>query len=384
MEQSPPAKSSPKRPREKRSSSPSAESESLKQLRLENEELRQKLAALADTAAANEKIWRHFSEIERILFRTREVEGLVHELLREIEIRFQPDEIVLLLCHPSLHERFFPYTDQPNDLLAGSRARIFPAQTQACLPLGGSSPKPLLLSPESPESRAMIARFFPADIVQSVQSGVVIPLCIHQMLFGALFLGSQDACRYRPGDGTDLLEHLGIKIALCLDNCLAYERARDMGAEDPLTGLPGFFQVHTVLEREFRKARRSGASLSALLIDLSFALDVDQDLTVGSGILKHAAQVLTETLPREESFLARYGSDEFLVLLPGVQEDEAREAVPYVTRRLRKSPYHYQNTMILINGTIGVGTLTEEMERPQELLDAATSELCRLKIGQMG
>ena len=58
-------------------------------------------------ALENEKIWRHFAAVERILFRTRELDRLIEELLREIKDRFRTGLLVLFLSHPEALERFF-------------------------------------------------------------------------------------------------------------------------------------------------------------------------------------------------------------------------------------------------------------------------------------
>jgi len=348
----------------------------LAELQNENEKLKKQLVDVVATASANEKIWRHFAEIERILFRTRQLDQLVEELLGEIKNRFEPDQVILLLCHPDILERFFPEISMASESIRdGAWILPFPMETGSSL--CGSSPKPFLLSSDNIGN---LLRLLP-ESVSGARSGVLIPLCIHEILFGSLFLGSINEDRYHPKDGTDLLEQLGIKISLCMDNCLTYERVKDFAIQDPLTGLLNFFQIHTVIEREFRKARRTRAHFSVLVIDLSYFHEIDDLLDIGNGILRHVADLLRETLPKGDSFLGRYGSDEFLVLLPNVNEEEAREVVPYLNQMIRKAPFMHRNAAILIQTVIGVGTLGEHMKRPQELLDEAYMDLFRLKMG---
>lgn len=345
------------------------------ELQTKNDRLQEQLANVLETATANETIWRHFAEIERILFRTRELDQLVEELLREIKIRFEPDQLVLLLCHPDLLERFFPDISEESDPI-GDETWILPVSMETGQNICGDPSRPLLFSSEN---IAKLHGLLPHSEIK-IQSGVLIPLCIHQILFGGLFLGSIDANHYRPKDGTELLEQLGIKIALCMDNCLAYERVKDLAIRDPLTGLLNIFQIRTILEREFRKARRLSAPLSVLMIDLNFYHKIEDRSDLANEILKHGAGLLREILRDADGILGRYGSDEFLVLLPNVQEEEAREVIPYLKQTIRKSPFNQDNTAILIQAAIGVGTLTDEMRRPQDLLDAAYLELCNLKM----
>src|SRR5208337_3503609 len=140
-----------------------------------------------------------------------------------------------------------------------------------------------------------------------------------------------------------------------------------------------FFQIHTVLEKEFRKARRSGSALSVLVVDLNFVQDWEE-FENGMEVLKHAARLLEEILPNEDCFMGRYGSDEFLIVLPGVPEAEAREVMPYISSTMRKSPYRDGNTAILITAAIGVGTLSERAAGAQDLVDTAYAELCAVKL----
>lgn len=348
---------------------------SLAELQSENTELKAQLAQVIATASANERIWRHFIEIERILFRTLQLGQLAEELLQELKNRFQPDRVILFLGHPDLVERFFPGIS-PESGPIGEGTWILPLPVETGHALLGDSSKPLLLTPENAH---LIAPFLP-QAASPLHSGVVIPLGIHELLFGVLLLGSLDADRYHPDAGTDLLEQLGIKIALCMENCLSYERVKDFAVDDPLTGLLNFFQIHTVLEREFRKARRLNTALSVMLIEPKFFHQFSDHLDLGNEVLKHVAKLLHEILPQDEIVLGRYGSDEFLVLFPNVQQQEAEEVLPYLSQTIRRSPFMYENTAILIQTIIGVGSLDEHTKRAQELIDTAYSELCRLKM----
>jgi diguanylate cyclase (GGDEF)-like protein len=349
--------------------------ESVETLNAQVKTLQDQLAGVVATAASNEKIWRHFAEIERILFRARDLDQLAYELLAEIRDRFQPNHAVLLLCHPDILERFFPDMTPENGPV-GEGTWVFPVSLESAKSLFGESPRPIVMRPDTVQA---ILDVLPPG-AGSARSGVLIPLCIHQVLFGALFLGSLDARHYQPQDSTDLLEQLAIKIALCMENCLTYERLKDFAIEDRLTGLISYFQIHTLLEREFRKARRTGAPLSVLIIAPHFYHEANGHIEIGSRVLRHVADQLSEILPEGESFLGRYGGDEFLLVLPNVQDEEAREVVPYLTQMIRKKPFRYENTAILIQTLISVGSLEPHMLRSQELLDAALSELCNLKM----
>ncbi len=345
----------------------------LRKLRRENEALRKELAGVLANALENEKIWRHFASIERILFRTRDLERLIDEMLREIRDRFRTGLLVLYLSHREAMERFFQSEAWASREL-DSGTWISPLDGESAQALLGPALKPVLFSTGKNGYPPMLS-----GSGGNLCSGVLIPLKIGEILFGVLLLGSRDPGRYDPEDGTDLLEQLGTNIALSMDNCLTYEKVRDFAVKDQMTGLFNFFQIHTILEKEFRKARRSGTALSVLVVDLNFVHDWDE-FESGMEVLKHAARLLEEILPKERCFMGRYGSDEFLIVLPGVPEEEAREVIPYISSTMRKSPYQEGNTAILITTVIGAGTLNERTTGAQDLVDAACAELCGMKL----
>jgi diguanylate cyclase (GGDEF)-like protein len=345
-------------------------------LRQENDTLRKELVQVLANASENEKIWRHFAAVERILFRTREVDRLIEELLREISARFQTGLLVLYISHPEAQERLFQGDETSTAI--DERTWISPLDGETVRSLFGPALKPILFSAERNGYPALLH-----ESGKTLRSGALIPLNINEILFGALLLGSPDPQRYYPGDGTDLLEQLGGNIALSMDNCLTYEKVREFAVKDQLTGLFNFFQIHTVLEREFRKARRSGHPLSVLIVDLNFVHDWDE-LGNGMDVLKHAAGLLDGILPKEGCFIGRYGSDEFLAVLPNIPVEEAREVVPYISATMRKAPFRDGNTAILITAEIGVGTIQDGMICAQDLVDSAYAELCAAKVRHPG
>ena len=157
-----------------------SEGRDVQRLRQENEALRKELAEVLANALENEKIWRHFAAVERILFRTRELDRLIEELLREIKDRFQTGLLVLFLSHPEALERFFqgePGTSREID----SKTWISPLDGESAHALFGPALKPVLFSTERNGYPPMFS-----ESGQTLRSGALIPLKIGDILFGAL------------------------------------------------------------------------------------------------------------------------------------------------------------------------------------------------------
>jgi diguanylate cyclase (GGDEF)-like protein len=352
--------------------------ELLAQLQTENAQLQQKLHDVTAIAASNEAIWRHFLEIERVLFCTHRFDLLVEELLREIKQRFKIDWALLFLTHPDVLERFFPDLAEEGEIYEDG-ARVLSVHWEDLADTIDDLTRPVLIRGDSVRDSSWL----PVEARETLQSGVWIPLTVHEMVFGALLLGSNDVERYQPGDSTDLLEQLGIKIALCMENCLGYERMKDLNLLDPLTGLVNLFQLQGMLELEFRKAYRHETPLSLLLVDLDSFQQINHSFgrDTAVSILQHAATLL-QRVCREGDLVGRYGSGEFLVLLPGADEDTVGFLAETFQQVLRKSPFTYQNTAILLQATIGWASLDETMQRAYDLLIAASTELYRAKLAR--
>jgi diguanylate cyclase (GGDEF)-like protein len=343
----------------------------------ENLALQQKLQQVLETASANETIWRRFLEIERLLFSVHEFDRLVHELPREIKNRFQLDWVLLYLIHPDVLERFFPTLDQHGKAL-GEGTWLLPVHLKPLTGLFAELRQPVLFQLEDAE----ICQCLPAQAQQEIRSGVWVPITIYEMTYGALLLGSHDEQRYQPDVSTDLLEQLGIKIALCMDNCLIYEQLKDLMLLDSLTGLPNLSQVQVRLEREFRKARRREGDLAVALVDLDFFQQMNENFghPAAAAVLEHVAGLL-QGLCREHDILGRSGSNQFIFVFPATGLEEAESVLAEAQQLLRKSPFNYQNAAILLQASVGVAALKETMERSQDLLNAAFADLYRAKLG---
>lgn len=102
------------------------------------------------------------------------------------------------------------------------------------------------------------------------------------------------------------------------------DELRQLARHDVLTGLPNRLAANERIELEFVALRRSGQPCAMLLIDVDHFKRVNDDFghAVGDRVLQRVGQTLANTL-RERDFVARWGGEEFLVLLPATGQEDA-------------------------------------------------------------
>ncbi len=131
----------------------------------------------------------------------------------------------------------------------------------------------------------------------------------------------------------DLTDHLALEESLREANRMLAQQA----FVDPLTTLFNRAYLHDALEREVARARRYGSPLSVLMIDLDGFKRVNDVWGHGAGdeVLRAVAAELRAAV-RDSDILARYGGDEFCVLLPNTDADSARQAADRIRDRVRR------------------------------------------------
>jgi len=188
------------------------------------------------------------------------------------------------------------------------------------------------------------------------------------------------APRIAPGV-LDLLATVLEVGALTLDQAVRLQRAEEMSVTDDLTGLYNSRFLREALGREAKRAIRYGRPIAVLFVDLDgFKLVNDtHGHLLGSRTLVEAGDLI-RGCARESDIVARYGGDEFVLVLP----DTGTEGAAVVARRI--CDRMAQHTFLQAEGigwhltaSVGVAALPDAADGPDALLSAADRAMYHVK-----
>ena len=205
-----------------------------------------------------------------------------------------------------------------------------------------------------------------------------------------LAVGDSDECGvvwiYEDGEpiDSDCLDQVRIiadAAQLALQNAERFHRARERAFVDDVTEVYNARYLLQATEHELRRAERYGKPLSVLFLDLDHFKRVNDQYghLIGSQVLRKLSEVLQECI-RGVDTLARYGGDEFTILL----EDTPHAGAMAVAERIRSTVANTvfeggRGVPVRLTISIGVGTYPEHGTTRDDLLDRADKAMYRAK-----
>jgi diguanylate cyclase (GGDEF)-like protein len=187
--------------------------------------------------------------------------------------------------------------------------------------------------------------------------------------------------KFAPATQEALLGVLLEPGAIALDNALRVQRAEALSVTDDLTQLYNSRYLSQVLRRETKRASRSGRPLSLLFIDLDGFKGINDTHghLYGSRALVEAAGLIRQSA-RETDVVARFGGDEFALILP----DTGSEGAAAVGERIRERVNAYRflqgdGLNIHLTVSVGVATLPDVAASTEGLIQAADEAMYHVK-----
>jgi diguanylate cyclase (GGDEF)-like protein len=218
----------------------------------------------------------------------------------------------------------------------------------------------------------------------TVGSVVAFPLTCRGRRIGALIGLDLVASAREPRMAVSNVRAIRVLLepaAVALDNALMLKRSEELSVTDDLTHLYNSRYLDQVLRRETKRASRSGRPLSLLFIDLDGFKTVNDTHghLYGSRALVEAAAVIRGSA-RETDVAARFGGDEFAIVLPDTGSEGAYAVGERIRERLAAHLFLADDGLNMhLTGSVGVATLPDVANSAEELLQAADKAMYQVK-----
>ena len=207
-------------------------------------------------------------------------------------------------------------------------------------------------------------------LAPDIRSALSLPLKYREELIGVLSLESREAFAFSQQDVLTL-RTLADQLAIALHNARAYQAALEQAITDGLTLLKTHRYFMETLDGECRRSMRLGHIFSLIILDLDGFRQVNDrhGHLEGDKVLKAVANLLSDRV-RQSNVVARYGGDEFAIMLPETSTEEAE----YLAERLRA---HIEADHYLaahgVTASFGIATFPVHGSTQEEILRVADS-----------
>jgi diguanylate cyclase (GGDEF)-like protein/putative nucleotidyltransferase with HDIG domain len=330
------------------------------------------LQVLADEAASAIESARLFEKERR---RSSHL-ALLNELAQKAASVLNPNELLCSICGEvrSAFDRDFARIEvadpQKNELIveaeAGYGADLLGRRVRYGEGLSGAaatSREPVLANSVLHDLRYVALR-------PGVRSALSLPLRYRHDLLGVLSLESLREHSFSQQDVLTL-QSLADQLAIALHNARAYQSALDQAITDGLTGLKTHRYFREALDAEWRRSARASRPFSVIMMDLDgFKRVNDQGGHLEGDRVLAAVATLLDARSRQSNVVARYGGDEFAILMPETNTEQAEVLAERLRAALEASHFLHAHG---VTASIGIATFPDHGPTQEEILRVADS-----------
>jgi len=314
------------------------------------EDLRERLRALTEEVQRNELLLRKTQAREIELLRAHSLGELFDRIVSGLRDAYGLDFVTLSLFDPQHELRHL----SGNETLTSAvieEVRFIDAVSPLA-PRLAQFDRPWLGPYAAADHELLVSASFDRGSV------ALIPLPRDNRAIGVIAFGSRDARRFTHDLAADFLAHLGVIVAISVENAVNRARLLRSGVTDFLTGWHNRRYFHNRLREELARAERNGKALACLMIDVDHFKEINDRFghLAGDEALKEVAR-RAEAEIRAGDTGARFGGDEFAILLAGAESAHALKLAERIHHGVASAPIRvHGGAHITVTLSIGLAT----------------------------
>jgi diguanylate cyclase (GGDEF)-like protein len=220
----------------------------------------------------------------------------------------------------------------------------------------------------------------PAEGEPATAVAMAVPVVSEGRLFGVIAVyGRSSGGEFREED-VHTLQTLARQTEVAIGNVFLHDETRRQARTDGTTGLWNRREFELRARETVKEATRFEESFGVILVDIdNFKLVNDRyDHSTGDAALIHVASMLSQAT-REIDVVARWGGEEFIVLLPRAGIEETEVVAERVRSTIEGDPVVYGEHVIPLTVSIGYAVYPEDGATSDSLFKAADAALLRAK-----
>jgi diguanylate cyclase (GGDEF)-like protein len=210
-----------------------------------------------------------------------------------------------------------------------------------------------------------------------LQRTIAVPMCLAGEIVGVLAVHMKEP---RPLERSEIrvLQTLANQAVIAIENAAAYERTKQLATTDAMTGVANHRELQAYLDRELQRVKKTREPLAIIMCDVDHFKAINDTVghPAGDKVLQHLTRQILVPAVRPKDLVARYGGDEFVLVLRGT---DGRAAVA-VAERIRRT---VSGQAVLMDGravsnlslSLGIAVFPRDGETREALVQAADQAL---------
>jgi diguanylate cyclase (GGDEF)-like protein len=202
-----------------------------------------------------------------------------------------------------------------------------------------------------------------------------IPLILKGEVIGILSVQAAQPNAYDPSQ-IKLVETIAQQTSSAVDNAKLFEKMQEMAITDSLTELYNRRCFYMILDNEIERAKRYKSPLSLIMMDIDHFKLVNDKLghLVGDEVLWSVSE-RSKKLLRHIDNMFRYGGEEFMIILPETNQEDALNVAERIRSTIAKTAIKTKKGSVKITLSIGVSEYSENHAAPNEFIDSVDRTL---------